>query len=404
MSISRIAERVRRIKPSPSTSAADRANELRRQGKSIVNLVVGEPDFDTPAHIRKAAAEAMDKGATRYTLMAGTVELRQAIVAKLERENGLTYAMNEIIATSGAKSAIYSAFSITLEPGDEVIIPAPYWVSYPDMVLLADGEPVFVACPESKGFKLQPEDLERAITPKTKWIILNSPSNPSGAAYTRAELKAICDVLVKHPQVWVLTDDMYEKLIYDDFVFSTPAELEPRLYERTLTVNGVSKAYCMTGWRIGYAAGPLDVSGSYGQYTVAPLAGDDKFKIADAGASYDFGVVKAMGYYTQSKFAAQKIASYSLGVIVPFGVSQIKAAYTHANASGTDAAGVNVDANDANQFAVGYIYNLSKRTAVYGTAAYVKNKGAATFAVASTPTMVAGEKSTGLEVGLRHSF
>ena len=259
MSTSRIAARVRRIKPSPSTSAADRANELRRQGKSIVNLVVGEPDFDTPLHIRQAAALAMDKGATRYTLMAGTVELRQAIVAKLERENGLTYALNEIIATSGAKSAIYSAFAITLEPGDEVIVPAPYWVSYPDMVLASDGTPVTVACPEANDFKLTPAQLEAAITPKTRWLLINSPSNPTGAAYTLAEYRALADVLVKHPQVLVMTDDIYEHIRFDGERTPHFLQAAPELRERTLVVNGVSKTYAMTGWRIGYVAGPRDL-------------------------------------------------------------------------------------------------------------------------------------------------
>ncbi len=259
MNTSRIAARVRRIKPSPSTSAADRANELRRQGKSIVNLVVGEPDFDTPLHIRRAAAEAMAKGATRYTLMAGTVELRQAIVAKLERENGLSYAMNEIIATSGAKSAIYNAFAITLEPGDEVIIPAPYWVSYPDMVLACEGAPVIVACPEANGFKLTPAQLEAAITPRTRWLLINSPSNPTGASYTSAEYRALADVLLRHPHVMVMTDDIYEHIRFDGQ--STPhiVAIEPGLRDRALVVNGVSKTYAMTGWRIGYAAGPKDL-------------------------------------------------------------------------------------------------------------------------------------------------
>lgn len=259
MTHSRIAARVRRIKPSPSTSAADRANELRRQGKSIVNLVVGEPDFDTPAHIRQAAAAAMERGDTRYTLMAGTVELRQAIVAKLERENGLTYAMNEIIATSGAKSAIYSAFAITLEPGDEVIVPAPYWVSYPDMVLACDGTPVTVACPEENGFKITPEQLAAAITPRTRWLLINSPSNPTGASYTTDEYRALAKVLAKHPHVLVMTDDIYEHIRFDGQ--STPHLLQaaPELRDRTLAINGVSKTYAMTGWRIGWVAGPRDL-------------------------------------------------------------------------------------------------------------------------------------------------
>ncbi len=256
---SRIAARVRRIKPSPSTSAADRANELRRQGKSIVNLVVGEPDFDTPAHIRQAAAAAIERGATRYTLMAGTVELREAIVAKLERENGLRYAMNEIIATSGAKSAIYNAFAITLEPGDEVIIPAPYWVSYPDMVLACEGTPVTVACPESQGFKLAPAQLEAAITPRTRWLLLNSPSNPTGASYTAQEYRALAEVLERHPHVMVMTDEIYEHIRFDGETTPHILAQAPSLRDRTLIVNGVSKTYAMTGWRIGYAAGPVDL-------------------------------------------------------------------------------------------------------------------------------------------------
>ncbi|MDR6854999.1 aspartate transaminase [Variovorax guangxiensis] len=259
MTPSRIAARVRRIKPSPSTSAADRANELRRQGKSIVNLVVGEPDFDTPAHIRRAAAEAMDKGATRYTLMAGTVELRQAIVAKLERENGLRYALNEIIVTSGAKSAIYNALAITLEPGDEVIIPAPYWVSYPDMVLACEGTPVTVACPEANGFKLTPAQLEAAITPRTRWLLINSPSNPTGASYTADEYRALAEVLARHPHVMVMTDDIYEHIRFDGQPTPHLLAVAPALRERTLAINGVSKTYAMTGWRIGWAAGPADL-------------------------------------------------------------------------------------------------------------------------------------------------
>jgi len=256
---SRIAERVRRIKPSPSTSAADRASELRRQGRQIVSLVVGEPDFDTPAHIRHAAANAMEKGATRYTLMAGTVDLRRAIAAKLERENGLTYALYEIIATNGAKSAIYSAFAATLEPGDEVIIPAPYWVSYPDMTLACDGTPVFVPCDEAQGFKLTAAQLEAAITTRTRWLLINSPSNPTGASYTADEYRAIAGVLAKHPQVMVMTDDIYEHIRYDNVSAPHFLAVAPELRDRTLAINGVSKTYAMTGWRIGWIAGPSDL-------------------------------------------------------------------------------------------------------------------------------------------------
>ncbi|GLH76094.1 aminotransferase [Bradyrhizobium sp. SSBR45G] len=259
MSSSRIAGRIRRIKPSPSTAAADRANELRREGRQIVSLVVGEPDFDTPAHIRRAAADAMERGATRYTLMAGTVDLRRAIAAKLQRENGLVYALDEIIATNGAKSAIYSAFGATLEPGDEVIIPAPYWVSYPDMALACDGVPVFVPCDEAQGFKLTAAQLEAAITRRTRWLVINSPSNPTGASYTAEEYRAIAGVLANHPHVMVMTDDIYEHIRYDGA--STPHLLAvaPELRDRTLAINGVSKTYAMTGWRLGWIAGPKDL-------------------------------------------------------------------------------------------------------------------------------------------------
>ena len=256
MSTLQLASRLRRIKPSPSTSAADRANELRRQGKSIVNLVVGEPDFDTPAHIVQAAVEALGKGATRYTLMAGTVDVRQAIVAKLERENGLRYGMDEVIVTSGAKSAIFSAFAITVQEGDEVIIPAPYWVSYPDMVLACDGTPVTVACPESNDFKLTPAQLEAAITPRTRWLLINSPSNPTGASYTTEEYRALAEVLERHPHVQVMTDDIYEHIRFDGQKTPHLLQAAPQLRDRTLVVNGVSKTYAMTGWRIGYVAGP----------------------------------------------------------------------------------------------------------------------------------------------------
>lgn len=256
MSAFRPAARLSRIKPSPSTSAADRANELRRQGHSIVNLVVGEPDFDTPAHIREAAAQAMNRGQTRYTLMAGTVPLREAIVAKLERENHLRYGMDEIIVTSGAKSAIFSIFAISVEAGDEVLIPAPYWVSYTDMALACDATPVIAPCPESQGFKLVPAQLEAAITPRTRWLLLNSPSNPTGASYTADEYRALAEVLARHPHVQVMTDDIYEHIRFDGQRTVHLLEAAPQLRDRTLVVNGVSKTYAMTGWRVGYVAGP----------------------------------------------------------------------------------------------------------------------------------------------------
>jgi aspartate aminotransferase len=247
-----------RVKPSATIAVTDKARALKAAGRNVIGLGAGEPDFDTPANIKLAAIHAIEAGKTKYTDVGGIPELKEAIIAKFQRENGLTYKPNQIIVGTGGKQVLYNALMATLNPGDEVIIPAPYWVSYPEMVALAGGESVPVVCPASSGFKLRPEDLEKAITPKTKWIILCSPSNPTGAAYTRAELKAITDVLVKHPHVWVMTDDMYEHLVYDDFEFATPAQVEPKLYDRTLTVNGVSKAYCMTGWRIGYAGGPGD--------------------------------------------------------------------------------------------------------------------------------------------------
>jgi len=251
-----IADRLSRIKPSPTNAAQGKFLEMKAAGKDVIGLAAGEPDFPTPDHIKEAAIKAIRENDTKYTAVPGTPALRQAICAKMKRDHGLDYKPSQTVVTSGGKQIIFNAMLATLNPGDEVIVPAPYWVSYPEMVLFGEGTPVIVDCPEAKGFKLQPEDLERAITPKTKWIILNSPSNPTGAAYTRADLRALCDVLLRHPHVWVLTDDMYEKLVYDDFVFTTPAEVEPRLYDRTLTMNGVSKAYNMTGWRIGYAAGP----------------------------------------------------------------------------------------------------------------------------------------------------
>jgi aspartate aminotransferase len=248
-----------RVKPSATMAVTDKARALKAAGRNVIGLGAGEPDFDTPANVKLAAIRAIEAGKTKYTAVEGMQELKDAVIGKFQRENGLTYKSNQIIIGTGGKQVLYNALMATINPGDEVIIPAPYWVSYPEMVALAGGEPVAVVCTAEHGFKLQPADLEKAITAKTKWIILNSPSNPTGAAYTRAELKTITDVLVKHPQVWVMTDDMYEHVVYDDFEFATPAQIEPKLYDRTLTVNGVSKAYCMTGWRIGYAGGPAEL-------------------------------------------------------------------------------------------------------------------------------------------------
>jgi aspartate aminotransferase len=247
-----------RVKPSATLAADAKAKELKAAGKDVIGLAAGEPDFDTPDNIKEAAIKAIRDGKTKYTVADGIIELKEAVCAKFERENGLKYTPAQVNVSPGGKPVIYNAMVATLNPGDEVVIPAPYWVSYPDMVLLAGGEPKFVAT-SAPSFKLNPADLEAAITPKTRWLILNSPSNPSGAAYTRAELKALADVLLRHPQVWILTDDMYEHLVFDSFEFTTIAQVEPALYDRTLTMNGVSKAYAMTGWRIGYAAGPVEL-------------------------------------------------------------------------------------------------------------------------------------------------
>jgi aspartate aminotransferase len=236
-----------------------RAQELKAAGVDVIGLGAGEPDFDTPENAKEAGIAAIRAGKTKYTLVPGTMELREAVCAKFERENGLKYTPAQIQVATGGKQSIYNAIMATVEEGDEVIIPAPYWVSYPDIVLLAEGTPVIIDGGQENGFKITADQLEAAITPKTKWLILNSPSNPTGAAYTKAELKALTDVVLRHEQVWIMTDDIYEHIVYDDFEFSTPAEVEPKLYDRILTLNGVSKAYAMTGWRIGYAAGPEEL-------------------------------------------------------------------------------------------------------------------------------------------------
>lgn len=254
-----LADALSRVKPSATIAVSQKARELKAKGKDVIVLGAGEPDFDTPENIKQAAIAAINRGETKYTPVSGIPQLRQAIVSKFKRENGLDYKPEQTIVGTGGKQILFNAFMATLNPGDEVIIPAPYWVSYPEMVAINGGTPVFVDTKIEDNFKLTAADLEKAITPKTKWLIFNSPSNPTGAAYTQAELKSLTDVLVRHPHVWILTDDMYEHLVYGDFVFTTPAQVEPSLYDRTLTMNGVSKAYAMTGWRIGYAAGPIEL-------------------------------------------------------------------------------------------------------------------------------------------------
>ncbi|MDE1172599.1 MAG: pyridoxal phosphate-dependent aminotransferase [Parvibaculaceae bacterium] len=254
-----ISDSLKRIKPSATMAATQKARDLKAAGVDVIGLGAGEPDFDTPDNIKQAAIDAINRGETKYTAVDGIPELKKAIAAKFKRENNLDYSPAQCFVAPGGKPIIYNAMMATLNPGDEVIIPAPYWVSYPDIVLLGGGVPVIVEATMEHGFKLQPEALEAAITPKTKWFIFNSPSNPTGAAYTHEELKKLTDVLVRHPHVWILSDDMYEHLTYDGFRFATPVEVEPRLYDRTLTMNGVSKAYAMTGWRIGYCAGPIEL-------------------------------------------------------------------------------------------------------------------------------------------------
>lgn len=295
-----VSERVRRIKPSPSTAAADRANELRREGRSIINLVVGEPDFDTPAPIREAAAQAMDAGATRYTTLAGTMELRKAIADKLRRENGIEFDPAEIVVTNGAKSAIYAAFAATLDPGDEVIVPAPYWVSYPDAALACDGVPVPVACPEAQGFKITPDQLEAAIGPRTRWLVLNSPSNPTGATYTADEYRALAKVLARHPHVMVMTDDIYEHIRFANGVAPHLLASAPELRDRTLAINGVSKTYAMTGWRIGWAAGPRELIRALD--TLLSQAAGNACSVSQAAA--------AAALNGDQSFVAESVATY----------------------------------------------------------------------------------------------
>ena len=254
-----IAERLSAIKPSPTISVSQKARELKIAGQDVISLGAGEPDFDTPPHIIEAAKKALDDGYTRYTSVNGIPELQEAIVAKFKRENDLDYSADQVHVSCGGKSVIFNAMMASVDPGDEIIIPAPYWVSYPAIPLFFGGKPVIVDCPAENGFKMTGEQLEAAITPKTKWLIMNSPSNPSGAGYTHDDLKELSDVLVRHDHVWVFTDDIYERLIYDNFKFTAMARVEPGLKDRTLTMNGMSKAYCMTGWRVGYAAGPVEL-------------------------------------------------------------------------------------------------------------------------------------------------
>jgi aspartate aminotransferase len=295
-----IADRLSRIKPSPTLAVSQKARELKAAGRNVISLGAGEPDFDTPDWIKNAAWRAMQAGETKYTEVDGTPALKQAVIGKFKRENNLAYKPSEITVGCGAKQIIYNALMATVNPGDEVVIPAPYWVSYPDMVLLAEGTPVIVGCPAEKGFKLQPADLEHAITANTKWLILNSPNNPTGAAYSAADLAALAEVLKRHPQVYVLADDIYEHLLYDGFKFATIAEIEPELKSRTLTVNGVSKSYAMTGWRIGFAGGPEElvkaIAKIQGQSTSNPTSISQAAAVEALNGRQDFLVERAAAF------------------------------------------------------------------------------------------------------------
>jgi len=287
-----VADRLNAIKPSPTIAVTQKARDLKAAGQDVIGLGAGEPDFDTPAHIIDAAKQALDAGMTRYTAVNGIPELLDAISAKFQRDNGLNYPASQIHVSCGGKPVIFNAMMATLNHGDEVIVPAPYWVSYPDIAVMFGGVPVIVDCPAESGFKLTPEQLEDAITPMTKWLVLNSPSNPTGAGYTEADLKALAEVLLRHPNVWVLTDDIYEHLTYDDFQFKTIAQVEPALMDRTVTMNGMSKAFCMTGWRVGFAGGPEEIIKAMtkvqGQSITHTAAVSQAAAVAALNGPYDF--------------------------------------------------------------------------------------------------------------------
>jgi aspartate aminotransferase len=333
-----------RVKPSATLAADAKARALKAAGKDVIGLAAGEPDFDTPDNIKQAAIKAIRDGKTKYTNVDGIVELKDAIVAKFKRENGLSYVPAQVNVSPGGKPVIYNAMVASLNPGDEVVIPAPYWVSYPDMVLLAGGTPKFIATSAETGFKLRPADLEAAITPRTRWVMLNSPSNPSGAAYTRAELRAVADILLRHPRVMILTDDMYEHLVFGDFEFTTIAQVEPALYDRTLTMNGVSKAYAMTGWRIGYAAGPEPLITAMrkvmSQTTSNPSSISQWAAVEALNGTQDFIKPNAKVIATDEDFAVELLETEGVAVVMgaAFGLSPFfRISYATSNANLEDA-------------------------------------------------------------------
>ncbi len=314
------ARRLEKVKPSPTLAITRLALEMRAAGKNVIGLAAGEPDFDTPQHIKKAAQKAIQAGFTKYTAVDGIPELKKAIMAKFKRENSLIYEPNQISVGTGGKQVLFNALVATLSKGDEVIIPAPYWVSYPDMVNLAEGKPLIVPTGMARGFKMQPCDLEKAITKKTKWLILNSPSNPSGAAYTKAELKALAAVLRRHPHVWIMSDDMYEHIVYDNYKFATIAQVAPDLYGRTLTVNGVSKAYNMTGWRIGYAGGPAalikEMAGIQGHSTSNPCSISQAAAVEALNGPQGF-MVRQLKVFKQRRDMVVKMLNETKGITCP---------------------------------------------------------------------------------------
>lgn len=315
-----LSDALGRIKPSPTIAVTNKAAELKAQGKDVIGLGAGEPDFDTPDHIKDAGIEAIRSGQTKYTGVDGTPALKKAVAEKFKRENGLDYAVDQITVNSGGKHTIFNALMATVNPGDEVIIPAPYWVSYPDMVQLAGGTPVFIEATIDTGFRITAEQLDAAITPKTKWVILNSPSNPSGAAYSAEHLRTLADVLLKHPHVWILSDDMYEHIVYDDFKFATIAAVEPKLYDRTLTMNGASKAYSMTGWRIGYAGGPKQlikaISAIQSQSTSNPCSVSQAAAVAALNGPQDFLKERAK-VFQQRRDLVVKMLNDAEGITCP---------------------------------------------------------------------------------------
>jgi aspartate aminotransferase len=315
-----LSQALGRIKPSPTMAVTNRAAELKAAGRDVIGLGAGEPDFDTPDHIKEAAIAAIRAGDTKYTAVDGTKALKQAISGKFKRENGLEYGLDQITVNVGGKHTIFNAMMASVDAGDEVIIPTPYWVSYPDIINFCGGTPVFVEGSLAQGFRITPEQLDAAITPKTKWLILNSPSNPSGAAYSRAQIRALADVLLKHPHVWILTDDMYEHLLFDDFEFATIAQVEPALYDRTLTMNGASKAYAMTGWRIGYAAGPKQLIKAMAtlqsQSTTNPCSISQAATVAALNGPQDFLKVRG-AVFQQRRDLVVSMLNQASGLVCP---------------------------------------------------------------------------------------